>query len=174
MDGTSASPLLESGPPTVSLHYGLVRETARDTDTTAAGSPIAKNVPVLRVNHATAQDVLPGMRQVSQPGLRWQSAHALWARWSSVNRCFNYRRARMWHEDFGGALRASMRKQYLPFSAYSCDRCSGPVVAGSLAVRENEISKETDIRQVGAVCPVVWSSAIQNDRARLASTVSTG
>jgi len=35
---------------------------------------------------------------------------------------------------------------------YSCDRCSGPVIAGSLAVRENEISKETDIRQVGAIC----------------------
>jgi DNA-directed RNA polymerase subunit RPC12/RpoP len=45
-----------------------------------------------------------------------------------------------------------MRKQYLHLSAYSCDRCSGPVVAGSLAVRENEISKETDIRQVGAAC----------------------
>jgi len=45
-----------------------------------------------------------------------------------------------------------MRKQYLHLSAYSCDRCSGPVVAGSLAVRENEISKETDIQQVGAIC----------------------
>jgi hypothetical protein len=45
-----------------------------------------------------------------------------------------------------------MRKQYLHLSAYSCDRCDGPVVAGSLAVRENEISKETEIRQVGAVC----------------------
>lgn len=45
-----------------------------------------------------------------------------------------------------------MRKQYLRLSAYSCDRCNGPVVAGSLAVRENEISKETDIRQVGAIC----------------------
>ena len=45
-----------------------------------------------------------------------------------------------------------MRKQYLHLSAYSCDRCDGPVVAGSLAVRENEISKETDIRQVGAIC----------------------
>src|SRR5882762_7462877 len=91
MDGTSASSLLESGPPTVSLHDGLVRETARDTDTPGAGNPIAMNVPVLRVNHATAQDVLPGMRQVSQPGLRSQSTHALWPRWSSVNRCFNYR-----------------------------------------------------------------------------------
>jgi hypothetical protein len=45
-----------------------------------------------------------------------------------------------------------MKKQYLHLSAYSCDRCKGPVVSGSLAVRENEISKETEIRQVGAIC----------------------
>jgi hypothetical protein len=45
-----------------------------------------------------------------------------------------------------------MRKQYLHLSAYPCDACAGPVVAGSLGVRENEISKETDIRQVGAIC----------------------
>ncbi len=45
-----------------------------------------------------------------------------------------------------------MRKQYLHLSAYPCDTCAGPVVAGSLAVRENEISKETDIRPVGAIC----------------------
>jgi hypothetical protein len=45
-----------------------------------------------------------------------------------------------------------MRKQYLHLSVYPCDKCSGPVVAGSLAVRESEISKETDIKQVGAIC----------------------
>ena len=45
-----------------------------------------------------------------------------------------------------------MRKQYLHLSAYSCNKCHGPVVSGSLAVRENVISKETDIRQVGAIC----------------------
>jgi len=45
-----------------------------------------------------------------------------------------------------------MRKQYLHLSAYSCDKCHGPVVSASLAVRENVISKETDIRQVGAIC----------------------
>lgn len=45
-----------------------------------------------------------------------------------------------------------MRRQYLHLSAYSCDKCTGPVIAGSLAVRENEISKESDIRQVGAIC----------------------
>ena len=45
-----------------------------------------------------------------------------------------------------------MRKQYLHLSAFCCDMCNGPVVAGSLAVRENEISKETEIRGVGAIC----------------------
>src|SRR5437660_6644790 len=45
-----------------------------------------------------------------------------------------------------------MRKQYLHLSAYSCDQCKGPVISGSTGVRENEISKETDIRQVGAIC----------------------
>lgn len=45
-----------------------------------------------------------------------------------------------------------MRKRYLHLCAYACDKCNGPVVAGSLAVRENEISKETDISQVGAIC----------------------
>ena len=45
-----------------------------------------------------------------------------------------------------------MKKQYLHLSVYPCDACTGPVVGGSTAVRENEISKETDIRQVGAIC----------------------
>jgi hypothetical protein len=45
-----------------------------------------------------------------------------------------------------------MRKQYLHLSAYSCGKCHGPVVSASLAVRENVISKETDIRHVGAIC----------------------
>ena len=45
-----------------------------------------------------------------------------------------------------------MKKQYLHLSAYACDKCAGPVIAGSLGVRENEISKETQIRQVGARC----------------------
>jgi hypothetical protein len=45
-----------------------------------------------------------------------------------------------------------MSKQYLHLSAYPCDACAGPVIAGSLGVRENEISKETDIRLLGAIC----------------------
>jgi hypothetical protein len=45
-----------------------------------------------------------------------------------------------------------MRRQYIHLCAYPCDECSGPVVAATLTVRENEISKETDFREVGAVC----------------------
>ncbi len=45
-----------------------------------------------------------------------------------------------------------MRKQYLHLSACDCDLCAGPVITGSLAIRENEISRETDIREVGAIC----------------------
>ena len=45
-----------------------------------------------------------------------------------------------------------MRKQYLHVSVHSCNKCQGPVVSASLAVRENAISKETDIRRVGAIC----------------------
>jgi hypothetical protein len=82
-----------------------------------------------------------------------------------------------------------MRKQYLHLSAYPCDKCKGPVIAGSLAVRENEISKETDLRQVGAIClscghrqdtipelgitrqfpPVEWESANLMDVSHLAT-----
>jgi hypothetical protein len=45
-----------------------------------------------------------------------------------------------------------MKKQYLHLSVYRCDKCQGPVVTGSLAVRENEISKETEKQDVGAIC----------------------
>lgn len=45
-----------------------------------------------------------------------------------------------------------MKKQYLHLAAYRCDKCSGPFVAASLAVRQNEISKETEIVQVGKIC----------------------
>jgi hypothetical protein len=45
-----------------------------------------------------------------------------------------------------------VRKQYLHLSVYSCEECDGPAVAGSLTIRENEISKETDIRAIGEIC----------------------
>jgi hypothetical protein len=45
-----------------------------------------------------------------------------------------------------------MKKQYLHLSVFRCDNCQGPVVAASLGVRENEISKETDKQEIGAMC----------------------
>ncbi len=45
-----------------------------------------------------------------------------------------------------------MTRQQLHLSTYPCDLCGGPVVSGRTAVRENEISKETNIQQVGAIC----------------------
>jgi hypothetical protein len=45
-----------------------------------------------------------------------------------------------------------MKNHYLHLSAYLCDACNGPVIAGSTTTRENEISKETDITAVGAIC----------------------
>jgi hypothetical protein len=45
-----------------------------------------------------------------------------------------------------------MKKQYLHLSVYRCDLCQGPVVSGLLAVRENEISRETEKQEVGAIC----------------------
>ena len=45
-----------------------------------------------------------------------------------------------------------MKRHYLHLSVYRCEKCQGPVVTGSLAVRENEISRETEKREIGAVC----------------------
>jgi hypothetical protein len=59
-----------------------------------------------------------------------------------------------------------MKRQYLHLSAYACEVCAGPVIAGSLAVRENEISKETEIRPVGAIC---LSCGHRQNKAREAS-----
>jgi hypothetical protein len=56
-----------------------------------------------------------------------------------------------------------MRRQYLHLSAYSCDKCTGPVIAASLAVRENEISKETDNKTDKSDLLIVRTSAKYND-----------
>jgi len=45
-----------------------------------------------------------------------------------------------------------MRKQYLHLSLYRCKKCKGPVVAASTGVRETEITRESDIKLLGAVC----------------------
>jgi DNA-directed RNA polymerase subunit RPC12/RpoP len=45
-----------------------------------------------------------------------------------------------------------MKRQYLHLSVYRCEKCQGPVVTAWLGVRENEISRETDKRELGARC----------------------
>ena len=45
-----------------------------------------------------------------------------------------------------------MKKHYLHLAVYRCDQCQGPVVTGSLTARENEISKETEKQEIGAIC----------------------
>jgi hypothetical protein len=45
-----------------------------------------------------------------------------------------------------------MKKHYLHLSVYRCDKCQGPVASGSVAARENEISKEIEKREIGAIC----------------------
>lgn len=49
-------------------------------------------------------------------------------------------------------LEEHMRTQYLHLIAFECDKCKGPIVSGSTVVRENEISRETEILEVGAIC----------------------
>ena len=41
---------------------------------------------------------------------------------------------------------------YLHLSAFPCEKCNGPVIAGWLGTRNDDISQETDIRKVGAAC----------------------
>ena len=53
------------------------------------------------------------------------------------------------HRDLGEFV---VKTKYLHISAYSCDKCEGPVIAGSFGTRETEITRETDLTQVGAVC----------------------
>ena len=90
------------------------------------------------------------------PAILLKIAHILLTSQSAATRAIVIRLGKL--EGLPSVLRlfiskeTQMRKQYLHLSAYPCDTCAGPVVAGSLAVRENEISKETDIRQVGAIC----------------------
>ena len=41
---------------------------------------------------------------------------------------------------------------YLHLTAFPCRKCNGPVIAGWLGTRHDVITKETEIRAVGAIC----------------------
>ena len=45
-----------------------------------------------------------------------------------------------------------MMTKYFHISAYTCDKCHGPVISGTFGTRETEIARESDFRQVGTVC----------------------
>jgi hypothetical protein len=45
-----------------------------------------------------------------------------------------------------------MQTKYLHISAYPCNKCGGPVVAGSFGIRETEISRESALTSVGVAC----------------------
>lgn len=47
---------------------------------------------------------------------------------------------------------APTRKQYLHVTAYPCGKCTGPVVSGSLGIRENVIARETEIMLLAGIC----------------------
>lgn len=55
-----------------------------------------------------------------------------------------------WNGTLAGA--AGAETHYLHLSAFPCEKCNGPVIAGSLGTRHDDISKETDIRKIGAAC----------------------
>jgi hypothetical protein len=150
-DGTHASPLAQSDPLTANLHCGLVRKAAGLLTPRAPEVRSQRMCPFCGLINATPPHVLPGVRQVSQSDLGCQSARPC-GLVGQVRTEVSIVDGLGCAVVFGKREVAPMRKQYLHLSAYSCDRCSGPVVAGSLAVRENEISKETDIKQVGAIC----------------------
>jgi hypothetical protein len=40
----------------------------------------------------------------------------------------------------------------LHLSAYTCDKCEGPVVAGSFGTRESGITRESSLTPIGAMC----------------------
>jgi hypothetical protein len=47
---------------------------------------------------------------------------------------------------------ADTETYYLHLSASPCEKCNGPVIAGSLGTRHDLISRETNIRKIGAGC----------------------
>jgi hypothetical protein len=58
--------------------------------------------------------------------------------------------ARTWAGTLVGAAERST--QYLHLAAFPCEKCKGPVILGWMGTREDDIAKETEIKEAGAVC----------------------
>lgn len=67
---------------------------------------------------------------------------------------------------------ADTETHYLHLSAFPCEKCNGPVIAGSMGTRHDDISQETDITKIGAACiacgfqPVIWKDPAVNHQFR--------
>lgn len=70
VNGTRQSSVPQSAPQAAGFHCWSVRENAGGTCTAGAGSTIAKDVSVLRLNHFPFQELLPGVWKAA----RWGTA----------------------------------------------------------------------------------------------------
>jgi hypothetical protein len=52
----------------------------------------------------------------------------------------------------GDLVTTAHSRHYLHLYAFPCDKCSGPVLVGSLGTRETDLSNEKAISGIGAVC----------------------
>lgn len=60
-----------------------------------------------------------------------------------------------------------MQTKYLHISAYACDKCDGPVIAGSFGTRETEITRESALSLVGAACLACGNKQAKSAMTRL-------
>ena len=47
---------------------------------------------------------------------------------------------------------AERATHYLHLVAFPCEKCQGPVILGWIGTREDDIARETEIKEAGAVC----------------------
>lgn len=47
---------------------------------------------------------------------------------------------------------AERATHYLHLVAFPCEKCKGPVILGWIGKREDDIARETEIKEAGAVC----------------------
>jgi hypothetical protein len=52
----------------------------------------------------------------------------------------------------GDLVTTTHATHYLHLYAFPCDKCSGPVIVGSIGTRKTDLSKETAISGIGAIC----------------------
>ena len=55
-----------------------------------------------------------------------------------------------WHGTLTDA--ANTTTHFLHLSAFRCANCNGPVIVGSLGTRPDDISREVNVRELGALC----------------------